>query len=492
MKLLYVLASGLLLQACGGGGGGGESPLVPSAPSVPTVPSTPTIPTAPAPVPSVPAAPADPVLPPTPTAPATPAEPATAVTPAAPTAPLLCSPEEQRLSVREFMEQQYFWYTQLRTPDPTAATQDLYFQSMLAKPIDRYSYTQTAASFNQVYTDGRRTGYGYTLLWNEAVPPTLRIRNVEPISPAARVGLQRGDTVLSIDGYTPQQIVAGELPIVSTPGVPRKFVLKSPSGVQRDITVVSEDFPLNPVAHTATLDATRNGAPLKVGYIAYHQFVSYSLAPLTEAFTRFSEAGVSEVILDLRYNGGGSVATARDLGSMLGGARTAGNTFAYLRFNDKQSASNLRYSFNANTPPLIASRQGLPRLVVLTSGSTASASELLINGLRPFMDVVLVGETTFGKPYGFIPQHHCGIFYNAVQFDSLNSAGVGGYTAGLPATCAAPDDLDRQLGDPQERRLKAALDYVATGSCTAPQAMRAAGPPPKALGETTPNQMFAD
>jgi carboxyl-terminal processing protease len=411
----------------------------------------------------------------------------------APAVPEYCSVDDQRLALQDFMRQHYFWYDQLGTPNAAATSLDEYFQSLLAKPVDRYSYTQSAASFNQVFNEGRRTGYGYTLVLVEGVQPALRIRQIELLSPAAQAGLQRGDTVLSIDGYTAPQILAGKLPRVSTEGVSRKFVLRSPAGVQREVTVVSADFALSPVASTATLDAVRNGANVKVGYIAYHQFVSYSLPTLTDAFTRFSQEGVGEVILDLRYNGGGSVATARDLGSMLGGTRTAGNVFASLRFNDKQSARNMRYAFGPAQAPLASAPEGLPRVYVIASRETASASELLINGLRPFMDVVLVGETTFGKPYGFVPQYYCDIYYNAVQFDSLNSAGVGGYTAGFAPNCDVADDLDRQLGDPQEGRIKAALGYVATGSCPAAgQAMRSAAGPVRVLGETTPKQMFAD
>jgi carboxyl-terminal processing protease len=470
MKLLYVLALGVTLQACGGGGGPtnvAEGPLTPATPGNP-------------------ASPAVPVPPDSPISPVPPAPPP-------PVGGEYCSVQDQQLALQDFMQQQYFWYSQLGTPNAAASTMDEYFQSLLAKPVDRYSYTQSAASFNQVFNEGRRTGYGYTLVAAEGVQPTLRFRQIEPLSPAANAGLQRGDTVLSIDGYTPQQILAGDLPRVSTAGVARKFALRSTAGVNREVTVISADFALDPVASTATLDAVRNGMSVKVGYIAYHQFVSYSLPKLTEAFTRFSEQDVAEVILDLRYNGGGSVATARDLGSMLGGTRTASSVFTSLRFNDKQSARNMRYSFGTSQSPLASARQGLPRIYVIASRETASASELLINGLRPFMDVVLVGETTFGKPYGFVPQYYCDIYYNAVQFDSLNSAGVGGYTAGFAPNCDVADDLDRQLGDPQERRIKAALDYVATGSCPAlPQSMRSAGGAVRVLGETVPKQMFAD
>src|SRR5205085_9218900 len=164
------------------------------------------------------------------------------------------------------------------------------------------------------------------------------------------------------------------------------------------------------------LPATRNGQPVNVGYLDYSQFVTYSLADLQNAISTFAQQGATELVLDLRYNGGGDVATSRDLGSLVAGARVAGQLFAALRYNDKNQARNSDYRFTAPT----ASIPSLTRVFIIASGNTASASELVINGLKPFMDVVLVGETTYGKPYGFEPFSYCGTTYNAVNFDVLN------------------------------------------------------------------------
>lgn len=411
--------------------------------------------------------------------------------------PQACSVAQQRDSLRTFMNEQYFWYAHLAAPQDGAPTMDAYFQSMLYTPADRYSHTQSAASYAQMFTEGRRTGYGYTVAWADDAQTLLRMRIVEPLSPIARAGIVRGDTVLSMDGVGPAGIVGGELPVVTTEGVPRSITYRNAAGETRTVTVVSEDFALTPVAASRVFDVMRQGAPARVGYLAYHQFVGYSRGDLGDVLWEFADAGVSELVLDLRYNGGGSVNVSRDLASMIGGARTANRLFSYLRFNDKQAASNIQLSFNGLTPPLgMPFPEGLARVVVITSPSTASASEMVINGLKPFMDVVLVGETTFGKPFGFVPRNTCGTVYNAVQFETLNSAGQGDYTGGFTPDCAVPDDFDRALGDPSERRLKAALDYVATGKCSAGQApMSARMTKPRAhqaFGETVPSQMFLD
>jgi len=440
MKWLYLAGLCLLIQACGGGGGGDAEPEVPAQPAS-------------------------------------------------------CSVTDQRENMRAFMGQQYFWNSQLSTPDEGADSLDAYFQSMLYRPLDRYSFSQSTDTYNQVFTAGRRVGYGYTVVW-DASHASLRVRNVEPASPVARAGLRRGDTVLSIDGFSPEQVVAGRLPAVTTAGVERTFVLRDTAGVQSELKVRSEWFDLSPIAATATFESMRGGVPVKVAYMAYHQFVGYNLWELALTISRFAASGVSEVILDLRYNGGGSVATSRDLASMISGSRTDGGIFTSLRYNAKLAERNVDYPFSTAqtrfTPPM----EGLSRVFVITSGATASASELLINGLRPFMQVVLVGETTYGKPFGSAPRSACGITYNAVQFETVNGAGVGGYTAGFTPDCLVPDDLDRQLGDPQEGRTRAALDYIANGRCSAQSPLNAVLARPssdgRAFGETVPAQMFAD
>jgi carboxyl-terminal processing protease len=378
-----------------------------------------------------------------------------------------CTIAAQRQDVRSFMQANYFWYRNMPAPDESSPSMDAYFQSMLYRPTDRFSYTTPTADYNQLFTAGRRIGYGYSLVWTDTAHNTLRVQYVEPQSPVARAGLQRGDTIVSIDGYTPVQIADGALPVVTTVGVPRTFLLASPGGGQmREVDVASEDFPLQPVQSTNIFDAQGAGGPEKVGYISYTQFVTYSLPDLQNAFLQFANAGVADVILDLRYNGGGSVATSRDLASLIGGHATEWRLFDYLRFNDQQSSRTTSVLFD--TPTVLADTalaNGLKRLFVIGAGGTASASELIINGLRPFMPVVLIGATTYGKPYGFVPHDACGTTYQAVQFESLNALGVGGFTSGFTPDCAVADDLDHQLGDPQEARIGTALTYIATGTC---------------------------
>lgn len=403
-----------------------------------------------------------------------------------------CAPEAQRASLTAWMDEKYLWNTERPPADLGALDMRDFFESMLFKPLDRYSFTQTTASFEQTFSLGTRTGYGYSMAPDGA--GGLRIRFVEPQSPVARLGMKRGDRIVSIDGFAPSEIVAGALPLVTTEGVLRTFVIVDASGARRTIEVHSRQFSLQPLAEWKILDATRDGQPVKVGYLLYNQFVSYNSTLLGFVVARMAQAGVSEVVVDLRYNGGGMVTTSRDLASMISGSTTAGAVFTRLKFNEHNRASDVDVRFMTAAQRYAQPLEGLQRVFVITSAGTASASELLINGLRPFMRTVLIGETTYGKPFGFLPRSECGTTYNAVNFQAVNARGEADFAAGMPADCAVADDLDHQLGDTQERRLKEALAYIATGRCSAqaPQgaALATKRARPRVYGESVPEQMF--
>jgi carboxyl-terminal processing protease len=412
-----------------------------------------------------------------------------------PSSPASCSVADQRTWLRAYMEDRYFWSANLRSPDTGAATMDAYFRSMLFNPPDRYSYSQSTASFNQFFNEGERTGFGYSLGWADAAQTILKVLYVEPLSPVAAAGLLRGETIESIDGYTPVQVAGGSLPSVTTAGVNRTFTVRDAANVQRTFSATSANFALSPVLARNTFDVATAGGNVKAGYLMFQEFINAGSAPLATAFDEFRAAGVTELVVDMRYNGGGSLTVARNLGSLIGGGTVNGRTFAQLRFNEKHAAENFTYSFNsavAPTTPL----SGLTRVFVITSPSTASASEVLINSLKPFMTVVQIGGTTFGKPYGFQPREACGTTYNAVNFDTVNAAGVGGYSNGLAAACTVADDLTKQFGDATEGRTAAAISYIQTGGCPpvimAPAsagAVQVSGP---LAGEGSKPGMFAD
>ncbi len=380
-----------------------------------------------------------------------------------PSAPKSCELSTQRAWLRDYLTDQYFWFDRQGTPNEAASSMGAYFTSLLYPGFDRYSFSQSTAQHLQFFQEGKRTGYGYSLAWADATQTVLKVRLVEALSPVGLAGLRRGETIVSIDGFSPLQIAAGANAAVATPGVVRNLVVTDTANVQRSFSVVSAEFDLSPVSHTTVLTAG-NGA--KVGYLAYQEFISTGNAPLGAAINSFRAAGVTEVILDLRYNGGGRANQARDLSSMLGGTGLAGQTFAQYRFNAKLSGNNVVQAFATNASALPAAPlNGLTRLFVITSGGTASASEMVINGLRPYMPVITIGATTFGKPYGSQPREACGTTYSPISIEIANAVGFASFSNGFTPTCAMSDDLSRELGDPAELRTAAALSYITTGIC---------------------------
>ncbi len=381
-----------------------------------------------------------------------------------PSGPVSCSVDNQKAWLRDYMNDQYFWYDKQGTPNEAATSLPAYLNSLLFKPKDRFSNAQNTVLFRQSSVEGTFTGYGVSWAYEDAAQTVLKVRLIEPLSPLAAAGAVRGDTIISIDGLAPAQITAGQLTSVSAAGVARTFVLKDAAGAQRTLSVQSATFPISPVIKAEVLTA---GNGKKVGYLMYQEFISTGSAALGAAFDKFRTAGVTDLILDFRYNLGGYTDQARNLASMAGGSAVDGKVFANYSFNAKQTAKNFTEIFNARTAPAVP-LASLDKIVVITSFDTASASELVINSLRPFKNVITVGSTTRGKPYGFrTTADICGLVYNAVNVELSNAVGFADYSTGFVPTCPVADDLTRQFGNPAEGRIAAALGYISTGSCPA-------------------------
>jgi hypothetical protein len=204
---------------------------------------------------------------------------------------------------------------------------------------------------------------------------------------------------------------------------------------------------------------------------------------LVAAFTQLASQGVNDLVLDLRYNGGGFLYIASQVGYMVAGStRTLNRTFERLQFSDRRSADTNDPSNNTPFFSTASGRAGsgttadaplpslnLGRLYILASPGTCSASEAIVNGLRGIgVDVVLVGGTTCGKPYGFTAKDNCGLSYFPIEFQGVNDLGFGDYADGFApaATCTVADDFTRALGDSNEGMLAAALNHRASGDCT--------------------------
>lgn len=237
--------------------------------------------------------------------------------------------------------------------------------------------------------------------------------------------------------------------------------------------------PSTPSAPMTTLLASASGR--RVGYLLLNDHRRGAQDALIDAFQALQDARVQDLVLDLRSNSGGYLYVAQAAASMVTGPQSSGQVFEQLRYNARREAegsrapllftdrvvtSESRYAAGQPLPQL-----KLPRVYVLASGITCSASESIINSLRGIdVEVVIVGETTCGKPYGFHRQDNCGLSYFALEFQGFNARGFGDYSAGFAPTCPVAEDPKAALGSAQEPLLAAALQHIETGACPAPVA----------------------
>ena len=379
----------------------------------------------------------------------------------------ICQTETEKTWVRAHLDDTYLWYKEIKDADAPRAnynTPQGYFYALLVKDKDRFSYAVSQAEIDAYYQSGVEISYG--VMW-VSEGNYRRVAFVEPNSPAAQKGVKRGDYIWRVDGQNLWEL-SDELYFDALyppyKGIAHYFeIIDAQSGETKQVQLVSDEVIDNPVPLSTIL--THNNK--KVGYLVFNDHIATATTPLIAAIKQFQTAKIDDLVLDLRYNSGGFLYVADELASMLGGNTTLDYLFTSLEFNDKHSEKNVRYYFertsyeNNTVLPFLS----LKRVFVLTSNMTCSASEAIINALSPFIEVIRVGSTTCGKPYGFSRENNCGTSYFAIDFQGKNALGQTVPTTGFAPTCAANEDLNNPLGSSMESMLSTALHYQQQGTC---------------------------
>jgi C-terminal processing protease CtpA/Prc len=386
-----------------------------------------------------------------------------------------CSTQGRNQQILDVFRSWYYWYTSIPAnldPAAYAQPQDLVDAIRKAQPSDRYSFIITHTESQAFFGAGQYIGYGFS--FQLTTDNEMELMRVYRGSPADQAGLVRSDRITTVNGASvPSLVAAGTLSSTlagDTAGHTITITFVDTAGGSHDASLTSAVVTRPNVDDVVVLDAGGR----RVGYFFFDSFIDLSNAQLDAAFAQFVNQGVQDLVIDLRYNGGGELTVAQHLASLIAGNAYVGKPLVTLTFNDKHQSSNDTTAFARVDSPLT-----LSRVFFITTGGSASASEVMINGLRPYIDVVTVGSTTFGKPVGENIFNVCTYDAFPITFKLENAAGFGDYFDGLAPTCTADDDVTRQLGDPEEASLASALHYIRTGSCGSGTAASGRRPAPK-------------
>ena len=422
--------------------------------------------------------------------------------------------------LRSWTNELYLWYSEVTDRDPSLSSSTTEYFPLLRTTAttasgqrkDKFHFTYDTEVWRSLSQGGVEAGYGAEFAIFQLSPPNNVPRRIvvaftESGFPAA-TQLQRGDEILQVDGVdavnggtqaSVNTLNAGLFP--SATGQSHTFVVRGTNGTSRTVTMTSTTITHNPVPIVTTF-GTASG---QVGYIQFNDHIATAETPLMNAITFLDNANVTDLILDMRYNGGGYLDLASEVAYMIGNrTRTAGRTFERIVFNDKNPSRNPVTGETLAPTPFHTRTQGftgagpanvaLPTLnlnsvYIITGPGTCSASESVINSLRGVgVQVYLIGSTTCGKPYGFYPTDNCGTTYFTIQFRGENAANFGDYTDGFsPANtttnagttvpgCSVADDFNHPLGDVTEARIAAALAFRASNNQACPVASGASDP----------------
>lgn len=405
---------------------------------------------------------------------------------------------EEKGFIRAIMEETYLWDSELPTlkgsdyPNVVAYFNALKSPQLLAsgRSKDRFHFSYPNETWLAL-SSGIELGYGIS--WSvgaNRIPRQWRAAMIDEASPAAVAGIRRGDMLVMIDGVDfinrgdAAAVAKFNAALAPADTAQRHTFTWWRDGRMLETTLSGISMNASPVRNVRVLDTPAG----KTGYLSFVTHNGPAERQLYDAISQFRAAGIQELVLDLRYNGGGLVAVASQLAYMIAGpSASAGKTFMRYSTNGKlepgRPTAFIDKALGLTSPQPLLPGVALPhldlkRVTLLTGPATCSASEALINGLRGIdVEVRQIGGQTCGKPYAFVPMQNCGVTYFFVQYQGLNQRGWGDYADGFAPECEVDDDMEHALGDPAEGMLAVALRRNAGLACSVASAPRQGGRP---------------
>ena len=405
---------------------------------------------------------------------------------------------------RSFTNETYLWYKEVIDKNPKDFNLVDYFAQLKTTAVtdsgrdkDQFHWLQPTSEVEELTQLGVSYGYGISFDRQNSTPPRQWIvQNLTPDTQAFTAGISRGSRLLEVDGVdfvnsdnqTDIDTINNAI-FSNIEGETHSFKFIDNNDTEYQIELQTAAITGVPLQIAKTIDTPQG----KTGYLLLNSFYNSIVEKdLFDSLTAFAEQGINDLIVDLRYNGGGYLALSSQLAYMVAGNdATVGKVYETTVYNDKiannttpfyKETLDLRRLIGGDS--IIQAGQALPtlnlnRVYVLTTGSSCSASESFMNSLIGIdIEVIQIGTTTCGKPYGFVSENNCGSTYFTIQFKGENDAGFGDYADGLMPVklpeagnlaqvqgCPITEDYQHNLGDEQELLLASALYYQTNNDC---------------------------
>ncbi|MGP9801970.1 S41 family peptidase [Rheinheimera sp. NSM] len=366
------------------------------------------------------------------------------------------------------LQQDYLWYRDLPEDINLGAyTSPAAMLNAVAAPQDRYSYITTRQEYEDRFVNATFFGYGFSSVRADN-NTALQIAYVYDDGSAAQNGLRRGDKISEIEGVSVAQWLSrldagtatnNDVYGPNEAGVMRNFVWQKPDNTELSADFIKTDVTTNTVLHRSV--STQGDK--RVGYLVFNSFIELSETELEQAFSYFAQQSIDELILDLRYNGGGYIRVANQLSTQIAQNFVRDQVFIKYRYNDKNTSQNSTTLFSLGKGQ---TSLNLERVLILTTEGSCSASEMVINSLNPFIEVVQVGETTCGKPVGMQSVYIDDYVLSAINFQSVNALDQGDYFDGLIPNCPVADAITGDWGVAGDALYAEAISYIASGRCS--------------------------
>ena len=358
--------------------------------------------------------------------------------------------ENSRAYIYDVFKDWYFWLDEVPELNPTDyASNEALVDALLYQERDHWSFVVDLDDYRALFEDAETKGYGVSMALTQ--DDKLMVRFTYKNAPMGLAGVDRGWEIIKINQTPLQSIPDLNAAFDTDEAVDFTFVNLANDTVEYAMT--RTDYKINTVLHRSVI----NSDGTKVGYLVFESFLKPSIEELNEAFAYFSEENIDELVVDLRYNGGGRLDVGSALEELIGGDEIVGKLLGRIIYNSKHSDDNVNYGVEGNDLSV-----NLDRLFFITTNGSASASELVINGMFPFKEVVTIGTTTAGKPVGMnvFESEEYNIALAPVTFKILNANSEGDYFNGIPVDYEVGDDIYRAWGDPEEACLKQALNVI--------------------------------